>query len=244
MPELPEVETIRRQLARKIIGKRLDKKTIKGLRRRGKFLIIDFKEGSSLVIHLKLTGQLVFNGRPNKYTRHIFKFNDNSQLLFNDARKLGWWKVVESSDNIEKRLGPEALKISLAGFEKALLKRPQARIKPLLMDQKFIAGLGNIYSDEILFAARINPSRRVKTLSGGERKRIYENMAEILKAAINSKGSSVRYYLDAGGKKGAYVKYHNVYQRDGKKCLRCGATIKKIKLGGRSARFCPNCQKP
>ena len=111
------------------------------------------------------------------------------------------------------------------------------------MDQKFIAGIGNIYSDEILFASRVNPFRLVKTLRDKEIKQIYQNIKKILKEAIKYKGSSVEYYLDACGKKGSYAKRHRVYQKEGQKCPRCGAKIKRAKLAGRSAHFCPKCQK-
>lgn len=243
MPELPEVETIRRQLAEKIIGKKLDGQKIIGVRRRAKILIIDFSDGSSLLFHLKLTGQLIFNGEVTPHTRHVFKFNDGSRLIFNDTRRFGWWKKVKETKSLEKGFGPEALAVSLAVFKEILKQRLNAKIKPLLMDQKFIAGIGNIYSDEILFAAKVHPSRRVKTLKDQEIKRIGKNISKILKAAVKYHGSSVRYYLDACGAKGDYVKFHKVYQRGGKLCLLCGARIKRIKLGGRSAHFCPACQR-
>lgn len=243
MPELPEVETIRRQLSRKIIGKELNNKKITGLRRRAKILIIDFADGSSLVIHLKLTGQLIFNGKPLRYTRKVFNFNDGSRLVFNDARKFGWWKEVKETEKIEKEFGPEALEISFNAFKELLKKRPNAKIKPLLMDQKFIAGIGNIYSDEILFASKVHPLRLVKTLTEKEIKKIYQNIKKILKKAIKCQGSSVEYYLDACGKEGNYVKYHRVYQKEGEKCNRCGTIIKRAKLAGRSAHYCPKCQK-
>ncbi|MBI2450299.1 MAG: DNA-formamidopyrimidine glycosylase [Candidatus Nealsonbacteria bacterium] len=242
MPELPEVETIRRQLAEKIIGKKLDDKKITGLRRRAKILIIDFADGSSLVFHLKLTGQLIFNGTPSAYTRKVFYFNDGSRLIFNDARKFGWWKIVKNTKSIEEKFGPEALKINLAAFKAALSKRPNAKIKTLLMDQKFIAGIGNIYSDEILFAAKVNPLRLVKTLKDEETAKIHQNIGKILNKAIKCGGSSVQYYVDACGKKGEYKKRHKVYQKEGQKCSRCGAKIKRVKLSGRSAHFCPRCQ--
>ena len=240
MPELPEVETIRRQLAQKIISKKLDGKRITDVRRRAKLLIIDFKDGSSLVFHLKLTGQLIYNGEPTKHTRRTFKFDDGSRLIFNDARKFGWWKRIKETKKIEKEFGPEALEINLKTFKTLLGKRPNAKIKPLLMDQKFIAGIGNIYSDEILFAARVAPIRLVKTLIDKEIKGIFQNINKILEAAIKYQGSSIEYYLDACGRKGNYVKYHKVYHRE--KCSLCGAKIKKIKIGGRSAHYCPDCQ--
>ena len=237
------METIRRQLQKKIVGKKLNNKKIAKVRRRAKLLIIDFSDGSSLIFHLKLTGQLIFNGKPAKHTRHIFKFSDGSQLIFNDTRKFGWWKEAKNTKEIEKAFGPEALEIDFKTFETLIKKRPKTKIKPLLMDQKFIAGIGNIYSDEILFASRVKPLRPAGTLSGKEIKSIFQNIKKILKAAIKQKGSSSQYYLDAQGKKGLYVKYHKVYQKEGKSCFRCRAKIKKIKLAGRSAHFCPKCQK-
>lgn len=247
MPELPEVETIRRQLAKKIVGKKLEGKEIKRVRRRAKLLIIDFEDDSSLLIHLKLTGQLIFDGEPGSYTRHIFNFDDGSRIIFNDARKLGWFKKTKNKKETEKELssfGPEALKIDFKIFKSLLRKRPGSKIKPLLMDQNFIAGIGNIYSDEILYRAKIHPLRRAKNLSDKDVERIYQNIKKVLKAALRYRGSSVEHYLDAFGKEGSYHKYHRVYQKEGEKCERCGTTIKRIKIGSRSAHFCPRCQKP
>lgn len=243
MPELPEVETIRRQLSQEIVGRKLDGKKIVGVRRRAKVLMIDFVDGSSLAFHLKLTGQLIFNGEPSAHTRQVFKFDDGSKLIFNDMRKFGWWKKVKNTKEIEKSFGPEALDVSLAAFKAILEKRPNAKIKPLLMDQKFIAGIGNIYSDEILFAAKVQPLRLAKTLSKKEVELIWRNTKKILKEAIKLHGTSERTYVDAYGKKGSYLSHLKVYRREGEKCFRCPGTIKRIKIGSRSAHFCPKCQK-
>ncbi|MBU4298591.1 DNA-formamidopyrimidine glycosylase, partial [Patescibacteria group bacterium] len=242
MPELPEVETIRRQLAQEIIGKKLAGKRITNVRRRAKILIINFNDGTSLIFHLKLTGQLIFNGKPSAHTRKVFNFDDGSQLIFNDARKFGWWKRVKAPEKIEEKFGPEALEINLKTLKFLLTKRPNAKIKLLLMDQKFIAGIGNIYSDEILFAAKVGPARLVKTLTSQETQGIFQNIKKILRAAIKSHGSSVEHYLDIYGRKGSYVKEHKVYRREGEKCSRCGTIIERLKLAGRSAHFCPQCQ--
>lgn len=241
MPELPEVETIRRQLAKKLIGKKLNGQPIIKVRRRAKLLIIDFKNGFSLVFHLKLTGQLIFNGKPSPYTRKVFYFNDGTRLVFNDARKLGWWKKIKNTKQIENRFGPEALKINLPAFKNNLKKHLLAQIKRLLMDQKFIAGIGNIYSDEILFAARVHPFRKINTLNNQEIRQIYQNIKKILKEAIQYHGTTTKDYRDAYSRQGGYVSHLKVYGREGKKCLRCGAIIKRIKRG-RSTRFCPKCQ--
>jgi formamidopyrimidine-DNA glycosylase len=243
MPELPEVETIRRQLARKIIGKRLDGRKVIGVRRRAKILIIDFADNSSLIFHLKLTGQLIFNGKPSQYTRKVFNFHDGSQLIFNDVRKLGWWKKVKGTRKIEEKFGPEALEVNLEALKVLVQKRQNSKIKPLLMDQKFIAGIGNIYSDEILFTAKINPLRKAKTLSDEEIRKIHQNIKKILKEAIKHRGTTVRDYLDICGRRGDYTGYLKVYGKEGEKCSRCGAVIKRVKIGGRSAHFCPNCQR-
>ena len=243
MPELPEVETIRRQLSKKIIGKKLERHKVSGLRRRGKMIIIDFSDGSSLVFHLKLTGQLIYGTQPSRFTRKVFNFDDGSKLVFNDVRKFGWWKRVKNTKKIEEALGPEALDLGLQELKSLLSKRPNARIKTFLMDQKIIAGIGNIYSDEILFAAKVRPLRRAKTLSGKEIKSIHQNIGRILSEAIKYNGSSVEYYLDACGQKGDYVKQHKIYQKEGENCPRCGGQIKRVKIGGRSAHFCPHCQK-
>ena len=243
MPELPEVETIRRQLALKIIGKKLNNRKIVNVRRRAKLLIIDFSDNSSLIFHLKLTGQLIFNGKPSLSTRKVFYFEDGSRLIFNDARKFGWWKITKNSRLIEEQLGPEALEINISAFKDILKKHPSAKIKPLLMDQRFIAGIGNIYSSEILYAAKIHPLRRIETLNNKEVNQIFQNIKKILRAAIRYQGSSVEYYVDACGQKGDFVKYHKVYQKDGQRCPRCAKVIKKIKIGSRSAYFCPNCQR-
>ena len=258
MPELPEVETIRRQLSFEIIGKKLFDKEIINVRRRAKILIIDFKDKTSLIFHLKLTGQLIFNGKPSRYTpealrrgkknvhilrpRKVFNFNDGSQLIFNDLRKFGWYKTVKNLKEIEKNFGPEATEITFQELKKKLQERPLSKIKNLLMDQKFIAGIGNIYSDEILFFSEILPFRLVKTLTEKEIRKIYQETRKILKKAIKYQGSSVGNYFDAYGRKGDFGKYHKVYRKTGQKCSSCGTIIKKIKQAGRHAHFCPKCQ--
>ena len=243
MPELPEVETICRQLSQKIVGKKLNGQEIIAVRRRAKMPIIDFVDGSSLVFHLKLTGQLLFNGKPSRHTRKVFNFSDGSCLIFNDMIKFGWWKIVDSTEALEAVLGPEPLPLTLKQFKELLAKRPRSKIKPLLMDQKFIAGIGNIYADEILFASKVQPTRVVSSLQPSEVASIFQNIKKILKAAINAGGSTIRDYLDVLGKKGDYAKHHKVYRKTGQACSRCGAEIKRIKLGGRGTHYCPNCQK-
>ncbi|MBU1176867.1 bifunctional DNA-formamidopyrimidine glycosylase/DNA-(apurinic or apyrimidinic site) lyase [Patescibacteria group bacterium] len=271
MPELPEVETIKRQLNRKIKGKKIKsvkinlpklvkyplKKfknlvkevKINNITRRAKLLIVELSNNYYLIIHLKLSGQLIFNGIISKHTHLVYYFTKKNILIHNDVRQFGFVKVIskdELDDFFEKeRFGPEPLsnKFNLKLFKELLLKRKKSKIKIILMDQKFIAGIGNIYSDEILFFAGVLPSRKVETLKNNEIKRIFQGIKEILKLAIKKRGTSSRDYFDIYGKKGNYVPLLKVYQRGGKSCFSCKSKIKRIKMGSRSAHFCPKCQK-
>ena len=240
MPELPEVETIKRQLEEKLIGKKWQGRKIVNVRRRAKLLLIDFNDSSSLVFHLKLTGQLLFNGIPGKYTREVFNFDDGSNLVFNDARKFGWAKHIQNSQEIEKPFGPEALDITLPDLKAVFVKKRRTRIKTVLMDQKQIAGIGNIYSDEILFAAKVRPDRLAGTINSQESSKILASAKTILKKAIEKRGSSIEYYLDALGQKGDFVSLHKIYHK--KQCIKCGGRVERLKIGGRTAHYCPQCQ--
>jgi len=239
MPELPEVETIRKQLSHGLVDKTLGKHKVKGVRRRGKILMIDF-ENYSLIFHLKLTGQLLLNTEPSKHTRKVFNFNDGISLVFNDLRKFGYWRKVKNTKDIESKLGPEPFSLNAQTFEIMLSKRPRSRIKPLLLDQKFIVGIGNIYADEILFVSRIQPTRKVDSLSKNEIRAIFQNTKKILKKAITLGGSSVKDYVNTEGEEGGYQKHHKVYHK--KECYNCKGEIKRQKIAGRTAHFCPICQ--
>jgi len=243
MPELPEVETIKNQLENKLKGKKLNGKTVVHVRRRGKILIIEFKDKTSLVFHLKLTGQLLINIEPSKHTRKVFIFDDKTKLIFNDARKFGWFKVMSIQElfNIEKKLGPEPLEIKQKAFKSLIQAKPNSKIKSLLMDQSIIAGIGNIYASEILFASKIRPDKLTKELKEDEQEKIFIAMRSIFKKAIKLGGSSIKDYVDISGNKGDYEKYHKVYRKE--KCFVCGSKIEKIKLSGRSTYFCLKCQK-
>ncbi len=272
MPELPEVETIKLQLAQKIKGKTIRKVKVKLLKmvrgaslkefekkvvgakikdvgRRAKLLIIELSSGYSLVIHLKLTGQLIFNREPEKHTHLIYYFTDGSALLHNDMRQFGYVKLVKNSKIPElfqkEKFGPEPLdkKFTLEKFKELLNKKKKSKIKPLLMDQTFLAGLGNIYAQEACFFAKIKPTRTAGSLTDKEIKDLYEGFKKILRESIKHKGSSTDTYLDIKGKQGEYMPFLKVYQKEGKKCFRCGATIKSIRLNGRGTCFCPKCQK-
>ncbi len=271
MPELPEVETIKKQLNAKIKGKeigqikvRLEKLVkyplkkfkklvigakIEKINRQAKLIIFELSNDYCLIIHLKLTGQLIFNGTENKHTHLIYSFTDGSRLLHNDLRQFGFVKVIlkkELNDFLKKeRFGPDPLskKFTLKLFKELLAKRKKSRIKLLLMDQKFIAGIGNIYSDEILFEAGVNPLRQAQTLKSKEIDKIYKEIKRILILAIKKRGSSNRDYFDANGKEGNFAPLQKVYQKEGLACFKCKTKIKRIKMGGRSVHFCPKCQK-
>lgn len=268
MPELPEVETIRRDLEKVAVGKRiagfqvLNKKSvwpeniakrlkdvkIKRLERRAKLLIFELSDGGYLLIHLKLTGQLIYQAAgPNKFTRAIFTFADKSRLFFNDPRKFGYIKLVsvKELEKIKNKYGVEPLSqdFSLKKFEEILARRPRLKIKQLLMDQSLIAGLGNIYSDEVCFQAGVMPARLTGSLSASERQKLRQAVIRVLKLSLAKRGASAKNYVDAYGREGGFASYLKVYGRTGKKCFRCGATLTRVKIGGRSSHYCPKCQK-
>jgi formamidopyrimidine-DNA glycosylase len=288
MPELPEVETIVRNLKKTLLDQRIKEvdirlpKIVKGsvpffkktlennyfvdIFRQGKFIVIKLAQPSSsyLLVHLRLTGQLIYRqgqkiiagghaeakndfNLPSPQTHLVIYFQNDSQLFYNDQRQFGFWQIIKASDleKIEKKLGLEPLspEFTFSNFRK-LLQGRKGKIKPFLLNQKYIAGLGNIYVDESLFRARINPIRSVDTLTPAEIKKLHQAIFEILKKAINYRGTTFNNYRDSQGRRGNFSKFLQVYQREGKKCLRCSqALIKKIKVSGRGTRYCPHCQK-
>ncbi|HWZ66110.1 MAG TPA: bifunctional DNA-formamidopyrimidine glycosylase/DNA-(apurinic or apyrimidinic site) lyase [Patescibacteria group bacterium] len=329
MPELPEVETIRLGLNKYIIGKRVKavdydwpkgfpnkpedvKKhlldaTIVAIRRRAKVLIIDLSTKYSLVIHLKMTGQLVYrSGKaavsslehdsrrrrgtdldalkyiegstasqqrssvpsegaaeafggghptdsltgqlPDRSTRVTFSFEDDSKLFFNDQRKFGWVRLLPTLEveqlDFFKKVGPEPLEASFTDkdFIQRIRRRIKSGIKAVLLDQTVIAGIGNIYADESLFAAKIHPSTLVKNLTDVKLTELYKALREVLQKAIQLGGSTDRNYVDAEGKRGSYLKFAQVFRREGQSCLRCGGIITKIRVAGRGTHLCLNCQ--
>jgi len=273
MPELPEVETIRQQLIKRIKGKKVKKvevklarlvnvpikkferlvtgTCIKDIQRRAKLLIIDLSNGWSIVIHLKLTGQLIYDGHEGIGKPHIiYTFEDRHQLKHYDFRLFGWAKLIKT-DNVpgfleKEKFGPEPLdkSFTLEVFKNLLKQKPRAKIKPLLMDQTFIAGVGNVYAQEACFYARVLPTRTVATLTDKEIHDLYTGLIEILRSSIARRGSSVDTYVDTSGEQGGYVPFLKVYGRAGMKCTRGdGGIIKQIKLAGRGTYFCPKCQK-
>jgi len=278
MPELPEVETIRNQLEKLIVGKEilkvdvglpkmvklpLDKfrkivigSKIKKVSRRAKILIFELSNGWSELVHLKMSGRLIFRGRgaklqiqDTKWNHLIYYFKDASRLFHNDLRQFGYVRLVKT-DELDaffkkEKLGPEPLKkdFTLDEFSAILKRKPKEKIKQFLIDQRNISGIGNIYSDEILFFAGVHPLRRVAELKSIEIKKIFDGIKKILPKALKLRGTSDNDYLDALGKKGEYAMRLKVYGREGKKCKKCRGIIHRLKIGGRSAHFCLKCQK-
>lgn len=266
MPELPEVETIKRELEKAVLGKKIlevfvyhptvirqpsaekFKKEIAGSKitnilRKAKVLILELSNGKSLVIHLKMTGQLVYPG-DGKKSRVSFRLSDGKSLDFNDQRLFAELRLLDDWRSLKfiQGLGPEPFDIVLEQF-KEMLSAKKTKIKPLLMDQTFISGIGNLYAAEVLFRAKIHPERPANSLSDKEKEKLFQEIKDTLNAAIQHKGSSVDQYVQLSGEPGDYVKYHKVYDRQGKPCLVCKTPIKRIALGGRGTYFCPRCQK-
>lgn len=285
MPELPEVETIRRGLKTKILNKKiksikvekpnlvrnnllffkktLKDKKIKNIDRVGKLLILDLEdEQNHLLVHLKMTGQLIYQKKdkiiagghnlpivdrlPNKYSYIILTFDDGGELFFNDMRQFGFWQILNKDEKeiTKAKYGPEPgnKNFTWQSFKKALDGR-KSILKPTLLNQQIIAGIGNIYADEICFRARVLPNRKINTLSDFELKKIYQASKYIIKKAIAKKGTTFSDYRNAEGHKGSYVKYLKVFGRQKQDCFTCKNKIVKIKLGGRGTHYCTKCQK-
>ncbi|MDR2336503.1 MAG: bifunctional DNA-formamidopyrimidine glycosylase/DNA-(apurinic or apyrimidinic site) lyase [Candidatus Nomurabacteria bacterium] len=284
MPELPEVETIRRGLEKLIIGKAVAKITIfekksfigdkkmlgnqkiTALARRGKALIIGFGGGVNLLVHLRMTGQLVYvgakrwggghptddflNDLPSKHTRVMVEFDDGSHLYFNDQRKFGFIKVLLDkeieNDSFIKRLGADALgeDFGWQDLKRQLATHQKSKIKAALLDQTVVAGVGNIYADESLFFASVHPERLAGSLSDYEIEKIWRGVRETMRQSIKSGGSSLKNYVKADGKRGDYLDlFAKVFHKEGSNCPRCQTKIIKIKVCGRGTHLCPNCQK-
>jgi len=218
-----------------------------------------------LVVHLKMTGQLVYvkklehwgGGHPNdslvgrlpdKSTHVTFEFDDESNLYFNDQRKFGWVKLYPTSEvpNIDfmKRVGPEPLEADFTAeqFHERFTRRARTTIKAAILDQSVIAGVGNIYADESLWGAMIHPGRLVGTITDDEFTKLYDEVRYVMNLSIEKGGSTDRNYVDAEGKKGSYLKFARVFRREGLACPRCGTTIEKIRVAGRGTHICPHDQ--
>jgi formamidopyrimidine-DNA glycosylase len=259
LPELPEVETVVRTLAPYLVGRRIisarftsrfvtpgDRaklarqvagRRIESVTRRGKFIVVELDRGH-LVMHLGMTGKLLSNGIETTHTYGVFALDDGV-LLYEDPRQFG---RIEWGDVRVRKLGPEPLQVGLAEFSASLKKR-KTRIKALLLNQAFIAGLGNIYVDEILFSSGIHPLAQASRLSAPRTARLHRAMVETLTLAIEHRGSSISDYVDADGNRGNFQMLHRVYGREGEACANCGAPIKKVVVAGRGTHYCPVCQR-
>jgi formamidopyrimidine-DNA glycosylase len=273
MPELPEVETIARSLEPRLRGRAiagiellyrpllrtggrkaleaLRGRRVVGVRRRGKMLLIECEGARTLVFHLKMTGQFLFaaEGAPrDKHVRLVLRFEDGrDEVRFRDVRKFGFLLCLEGEPEQACSelacLGPEPLEVGLAEF-RAIIGARRGRIKSLLLDQTHIAGVGNIYADETLFDARVNPETPASSLRAEAVERLYGSLRKILAAAIAAGGSTLSDagYSDAEGHAGDFQFDHKVYDRAGEPCLVCGTPIRMKRIGGRSSHFCPRCQ--
>lgn len=286
MPELPEVETVRRGLSSLIIGKGIASEThdtekgfpnspadvqhflfnakVTDVRRRAKVLMIDLSSGYSLLIHLKMTGQLVFVGEtrfgaghpndslvnelPDKSTRVTLTFTDGTKLFFNDQRKFGWMRLMPTIEipNISfmQKVGPEPLseEFTPQEFMQRFARRGKTNIKAALLDQSVVAGVGNIYADESLWGAKINPQRLVNSITEQEFTTLFHELREVMNLAVEKGGSSNSTYVNAEGKKGSYMDFARVFRREGLLCPRCATTIEKLRVAGRGTHICPYCQ--
>ena len=288
MPELPEVETVRRGLAGLLPGRVVARAMVfdspksfpnapsdveqflygahvTAVRRRAKVLMIDLDTRYSLVVHLKMTGQLIFRGAqsfagghpndsligelPDRSTRVQIDFTDESRLFFNDQRKFGWVKLLPTDEvkNLPfmQKVGPEPLDPNTRAedFIQRIRRRQNSMIKPAFLDQAVIAGVGNIYADEALWAARIHPQTRVRNVSDQQLNTLFNELRQILQLSIDQGGSTDRNYVDAEGRKGNYLTFAHVFRREGQACHRHpDQEIIKIKVGGRGTHVCPVCQ--
>jgi formamidopyrimidine-DNA glycosylase len=287
MPELPEVETIVRGLARLLPGRSVAKVNfdwpksfpnaqadvnnfligakVLNVRRRAKVILVELSTEYSLVIHLKMTGQLVFRsgqenfgaGHPNdsligklpdKSTRVTLEFKDGSKLFFNDQRKFGWMRLLPTAEisNLDffRKVGPEPLSADFNWkiLEERLSRRKNSCIKAVILDQSIVAGIGNIYADESLWGAKIHPATLVKNLSSEQVRNLYEEIVFVLELSIAKGGSTDKNYVSAEGKKGSYLSFAKVFRREGQACSRCGHIIEKIRVAGRGTHICPHCQ--
>ncbi len=288
MPELPEVETVRRGLAELLPGRVVARVTVfnspksfpnapadveqflygacvTAVRRRAKVLMIDLDTQYSLVVHLKMTGQLIFRGvqsfagghpndsligeLPDRSTRVQVDFVDGSRLFFNDQRKFGWVKLLPTDEvkNLPfmQKVGPEPLdpQTRAEDFIQRIRRRQNSMVKPAFLDQTVIAGVGNIYADEALWAAQIHPQTRVKNVSDQQLNTLFNELRQILQLSIDQGGSTDKNYVDAEGRKGNYLTFAHVFRREGQACHRHpDQEIIKLKVGGRGTHVCPVCQ--
>jgi formamidopyrimidine-DNA glycosylase len=267
MPELPEVETIKNELLPYVIGRtvkgvdifwgkmvrqpsvdefrsRIIGRKITGLSRRGKYLFFHLSGGGVLVMHMKMTGSLLVNPSDGRFTRAILYLDNGVDLHFWDPRKFGVMWLAEDESAVDDMLGPEPLESDFTpGVLAKLLHNRTAPVKPVLLDQSIIAGIGNMYADEALFEAKIHPLKPAGKLSREEIKRLHNAIRHVLQKALEKKGASVRNYIRPDGTLGTAHDEFNVAHGIGKSCPRCGTLIERIVVRGRGTYLCPRCQR-
>lgn len=272
MPELPEVETVRRGLEKLILGKKISSveirypkmiktdldqfqkelpgQVVKSMGRRGKYLLF-YLTDKVLISHLRMEGKYFYypDQVPERKHAHVFiHFEDGGTLVYEDVRKFGTMELLvpELLDAyfLSKKLGPEPTEqdFDLGSFKLAL-KKSKKPIKSYLLDQTLVVGLGNIYVDEVLWRAKVHPSRSSNSLSSQEARKVHDQTIEVLGQAVEKGGSTIRTYTNAFGEDGTMQDFHQVYDKAGQACSRCGSIIEKIQLGGRGTHFCPKCQR-
>ncbi len=271
VPELPEVETIRRDLEPLVVGRtitgvdvdpatihllaaapvevlreNLVGRTITSLGRRGKYLLLGLHDGRTLVIHLRMTGRLLWRDSDalrEQYERARLVLDDGHDLRWSDLRKFGTWRIYDDLAPLLAKLGPEPIDaaFTLRQFRAALANRT-APIKAVLLDQRRMSGLGNIYVDEALFEAGIRPDTPAGSLSPAAQKRLYESSRTVLERGIENRGASFRDYVDGQGNEGRQHMFVKVFRRTGKPCYTCASPIERSVVGGRSTHYCPKCQ--
>lgn len=272
MPELPEVETVVRDLRPLLVGRRfaairvgekslrrhwsaewevrLIGRSVREVRRRGKWILLVLDQGLYLVIHLGMTGQLIMMPADEPLASHTHVVFDldraHQQLRFRDVRRFGSATLFEDQAELEQffrdaQLGPEPFDLDPAYWRASLAKTARS-LKAVLLDQRVVAGVGNIYADEALFEARLHPTRLGRSLSAAEAGRLRQAVTKVLTRAIQRRGSSIRNYVGGSGLKGSYQKEFRVYGQTGRPCPRCRTPIERIRLAGRSTHFCPRCQ--
>ncbi|MBR3323162.1 bifunctional DNA-formamidopyrimidine glycosylase/DNA-(apurinic or apyrimidinic site) lyase [Candidatus Saccharibacteria bacterium] len=282
MPELPEVETIRRGLEKCIVGKKITKvhilceKSFRGkpeliegkkiieIERRGKALLLRLDNKMTIMVHLRMTGQMIYDGAerfaaghpdgefiekmPGRFTRVYADLDDGTHLYFNDLRKFGFWKVMDeldiATDDFLNKLGPEPWAMKPAEFREMLMRHKNSPVKAVILDQHNIAGVGNIYADEGCFYAGILPWRKCGDLKKTESDKLLEGLCSVMQASIDSGGSTMKDYVRPDGTKGNYLeKFAQVFRREGCECPRCGSEILKTRTAGRGTHYCKGCQK-
>jgi formamidopyrimidine-DNA glycosylase len=267
LPELPEVETIRARLAPRLEGRtlarveildprltrpydlfevteELEGDLVTAVERRGKYLLLRLESGLALVVHLRMTGSFGFV--PTSHERAVLELDDGSRLVYRDVRRFGTWLVLEDGDlepYLRAKNGPEPLESRFTSrWLGSQLARRRAPLKAVLLDQRVVAGLGNIYADEALWRARVNPLRPANELLPDEVGRLHRAIRSALRAGIGRQGSTLRDYATPDGAPGSMQEEFRVYGRDGLPCRRCGTTIAKARVAGRGTWFCPRCQ--